>query len=298
MAVTDPSSDGEPLDPSPTKTRRRRFAMPVDPEPSAATDRLETDAEPTDGRSSVMTDERAGDEVSFGPGPAVGEPAVTADASAEIETPDEGTSPADESAAAQPMSAPSDESGQTDDAAAAFRDVHERRLHGFALLLMLGNRATAAELTRAALDDAQHKVNELAHPERGAVWLRRHVLRHAPKRTEGGGRGPFRRSRPAPHSPGGIGEIGADEVLVEALARLDLQSRAALILQDVERFREVDVADALGTDLRAVERLVREARTKYSQAYTAAAARHGMADSMELPEDVRRSADRGLPRHE
>lgn len=245
---------------------------------------------PADGEQAVAADRSdAGapaEAALIAPGPAVGEPAT-------IVAPDAQETPQPEES--EPAGAADDAS---DDTAAAFREVHERRLHGFALLLTLGNRSAAAELARNALREAEPRLQELAHPERGAVWLRRHVLRHAPKRVEGGGRGPFRRNRPAPNSAEGVADLGANEILVEALARLDLQARAALILQDVERFREVDVADALGTDLRASERLLRDARAKYSQAYTAAAARHGSADSMELPEDVRRSAESGLPHHE
>ena len=267
MAVTDPAPDTEPTASASTPPPRRRR---IGARPESAEEFTEPEAAP----------EAVTDAALASPGPAVGEPAVR-------ETPESG----DGSTAA---------GGTQDhsDGGAAFRDVHERRLHGFALLLTLGDRSAAAELARAALREAEPRIEELGHPERGAVWLRRHVLKHAPKRADGGGRGPFRRSRPAPHSPDGIAEIGADGVLVEALARLDLQSRAALILQDVERFREVDVADALGTDRRAVEKLVREARAKYSQAYTAAAARHGTDETLQLPEDVRRAANPGLPRRE
>lgn len=279
--------------------------MPVDEPATVAVESLDNETPPS------ADDDNA---ALVAPGPAVGEPAAV-----EIPfVPDNGPVEMPDDSVDVPEDAPRHEAAVTTDGEGdestdltdgptetsgsaemdALRDVHERRLHGFALLVTLGNRTVAADLTRAALRDAEEKLDELGHPERAAVWLRRHVLRHAPKRTESGGRGPFRRSRPAPHEPGGITEIGADDVLVEALARLDLQARAALILQDVERLREVDVADALGTDLRALERLLRDARTKYSQAYTAAAARHGVGDSLALPEEVRRSADSGLPRHE
>ncbi len=271
MAVTDPTPESDDSGATPEQTPRRRIGPPREPveefkEPEAAPE-ADTDA------------------ALLAAGPAVGEPPAPARAPSPSAS---GNGAGDADAAAE----------ATEITAGAFRELHERRVHGFALLLTLGDRAAAADLARSALRDAEPKLAELGHPERGAVWLRRHVLKHAPKKVEGAGRGPFRRSRPAPHSPDGISELGADEVLLEALARLDLQSRAALILQDVERLREVDVADALGTDRRAVEKLVRDARARYSQAYTAAAARHGTADTLELPDPVKRAADPGLPKRE
>ena len=269
MAVTEPSPDSDITESTESTQPRRRRIGPPTARPEG--EFVEPEAAP----------EAVTDDTLLSAGPAVGEPATPSAAAA--------SAPAAAEGAPEVTDA---------DRVPAFREVHERRLHGFALLLMLGDRPTAASLTRAALRDAEARIDELGHPERGAVWLRRHVLKHAPKKADGAGRGPFRRSRPAPHSADGIAELGADPVLVEALARLDLQSRAALILQDVERFREVDVADALGTDRRAAERLVRDARAKYSQAYTAAAARHGTDGAMKLPDEVRQAADSGLPRRE
>ena len=78
---------------------------------------------------------------------------------------------------------------------AAFRDLHGTRLHGFALLVTLGDRAHAARLTRGdALAAGMAQAAALRHPERAAAWLR--PASPASRRTE-------RRGRSAPPRPGG-----------------------------------------------------------------------------------------------
>ena len=62
---------------------------------------------------------------------------------------------------------------------AAFRELHGRRLHGFALLLTLGDRPSAARLASEALADGAMRVEELRHPERAAAWLRHRVVERA-----------------------------------------------------------------------------------------------------------------------
>src|SRR5690606_20820527 len=67
---------------------------------------------------------------------------------------------------------------------AAFDELHGSRLHGFALLLTLGDRARAARLAGEALAAAEPRIDALRHPERAAAWLRAHVVRssHRPSR--------------------------------------------------------------------------------------------------------------------
>src|SRR6187431_2709085 len=62
---------------------------------------------------------------------------------------------------------------------AAFRELHGRRLHGFALLLTLGDRPGAARLASEALAAGAMRVDELRHPERAAAWLRHRLVDRA-----------------------------------------------------------------------------------------------------------------------
>ena len=174
--------------------------------------------------------------------------------------------------------------------AATFRELHERRLHAFALLLTLGDRPRAAKLTEGALAAAAERPAELAHPERGAAWLRNHVLRAA-----GGGLSRLVRRRRAPANAA-IPEIGASEALLRGLGALSLRDRAALILSDVERFRELDVADALGAGRSSVEDTVRRSRERYGRAFLAAARASGALESLELPDAIREAAGPPLRR--
>ena len=77
---------------------------------------------------------------------------------------------------------------------AAFRDLHGTRLHGFALLITLGDRARAARLAGEAIAAGTARMTELRHPERAAAWLRRRVTRNAgrsgrPSRRRAAGEG-------------------------------------------------------------------------------------------------------------
>lgn len=147
-----------------------------------------------------------------------------------------------------------------EDVQAAFRDVHARSLHGFALLLTLGDRPQAARLAEGALANAAGRIGDLRHPERAAAWLRRHVVRGA--RT-----GRLRRRAPASR----LAELGADAATTRALASLSPRERAALVASDVERLDRRDVASVVAHDGSALEDLLRRARERYFRAYIEAA---------------------------
>jgi len=142
---------------------------------------------------------------------------------------------------------------------AAFRELHARRLHGFALLFVLGDRARAARLAADALTAAGTRIEALRHPERAAAWLRRHVV----QRANGPGRG---------HQPGDprvLGDLGADAGVVAGLALLAPRERAALIAGAIERFDLRDVATIVGRDGPELDRLLRRARRRYITGYVA-----------------------------
>lgn len=137
----------------------------------------------------------------------------------------------------------------------AFRDLHGRRLHGFALLLTLGDRPAAARLSSEALAAGSARIGELRHPERAAGWLRRRVVADArvARNQRGDGRA--------------LMELGADEPVIASMAALDRLERAALIASAIERLDPRDVAVIVGRDGSALDRLLRRARERYLRAY-------------------------------
>jgi DNA-directed RNA polymerase specialized sigma24 family protein len=146
----------------------------------------------------------------------------------------------------------------------AFRDLHARRLYGFALLVTAGDRRRAAAASAAALRDGAERVDELRHPERGAAWLRSRVLRS------------IRGGRPASLAEGAaaLRDLGVEEHTRVGLAALDHTARAVLVLADIERMDHRDVATVMGRTGPAVERLLQRARLRFA-----------VAAARELPED-------------
>lgn len=149
----------------------------------------------------------------------------------------------------------------------AFREVHARSLHGFALLLTLGDGPEARRLVDVALSKAVDHIEQLRHPERAAAWLRRQVVESARWRVA---------VRSLPSSEPLIRQ-GAERAVMRALARLSRLERAALIASDIERLDRRDVAALVGRDGSDVDRLLRRARTRYLRSYVAPSGdrRHG-----------------------
>ena len=201
-------------------------------------------------------------------------------------SPATGAQPADTEAQAS--------AGAADPTAAAFSELHRRRLHAFALLLTLGDRDAAGRLTMDALAAGDAQRAELAHPERAAAWLRHHVFAEVSRRRRGVLGGLLRRRR-APR-PAAVPELRASDGLLASLAALPLRDRAALILWDVEGFRELDIADALGCRRSAVEEIVRRARQRYGSAYVTVARANGAYETAELPDAIRDAAGPPLRR--
>ncbi len=162
---------------------------------------------------------------------------------------------------------PSDLS-ETDLLHAAFRDLHAARLHGFALLVTLGDRARAAQVAANAMAAGTPRAAELRHPERAAAWLRRAVLKE------------LRFTRASRHLKSAerhaaLRDIGVAEPAIAALEELTPERRAALVAGIIERFALTDVATILGTNLAGAQRALQGARREYL-----AAAAHWM---QELP---------------
>lgn len=138
---------------------------------------------------------------------------------------------------------------------AAFRDLHGSRLHGFALLVTLGDQALAARLASEAVAEGSDRIDELSHPERAAAWLRRHVMGAI------GGQLPDSVATAAGRRAT-LEALDADAVAFASLAALDVRERAALAAYTVERLDLRDVATIVGIDGARLERLLRQAHAK------------------------------------
>ena len=148
---------------------------------------------------------------------------------------------------------------------AAFRDLHGRRLTGFATMLLLGNGQRAAALAAASLARGGERVTELRHPERAAAWLRADLLRHV-------GRVP--QTAPPALEPV-LGALGATPSIMQALATLDLRQRAAIIAMDIEHLDLRDVERIVGKRPGATVRILGQARARFAAAFDELGARHG-----------------------
>jgi DNA-directed RNA polymerase specialized sigma24 family protein len=146
---------------------------------------------------------------------------------------------------------------------AAFHDLHGRRLHGFGLLLTLGDRRATSRLVGEALAAGVDGVGSLRHPERAAAWLRARIVRNA-------GRMGVARHRIG-DDRAALNELGADAPVVAGLAALDRRERAAIIAASIERLDARDVSTIVDREGRSFEKLMTRARGRYASAYEAAA---------------------------
>jgi DNA-directed RNA polymerase specialized sigma24 family protein len=183
------------------------------------------------------------------------------------------------------------QSASSQDLQDAFRELHGSRLHGFALLLTLGDRPRAARLAGEALAEGVARVPELRHPERAAAWLRGRVLRRARRDGEGA-----RRRRADVQLA--LAELGAGDADRRGLERLSLVERAAVIATAVERLDRRDVATLIGREGRGLDRLVRRAMRTYLATASIASTEAGGGSGSVVPgpitERVHRAAERAL----
>lgn len=151
---------------------------------------------------------------------------------------------------------------------AAFRDLHAARLHGFCLLVSLGDRAAAASAAGEAMVRALPHLGELRHPERAAAWLRSAALASLafgrPREPEAGRRETLR-------------SLGMTDAAFDGMAGMDVRERAAFVAAAVERFEPLDVETILRTDAGTARRLVDRARRRYLAAAGTAIGREPLA---------------------
>jgi len=171
----------------------------------------------------------------------------------------------------QPDTAP------TDDAqlAAAFRELHGARLHGFTLLLTLGDRSLAERLAAFSLAAGARQAAALRHPERAAAWLRARALREVHRQRF------LRRSSPAEERRSALAALGVGGATYRGLAALSVDARAALVASAIEQFDPIDVETILDATPAAARHAVAEARNRYLRSATV----NGSDDSTEPPLD-------------
>ncbi|MGZ6213950.1 MAG: hypothetical protein ACXWMG_03265 [Candidatus Limnocylindria bacterium] len=143
---------------------------------------------------------------------------------------------------------------------AAFRDLHGSRLHGFAMLVTLGDGPLAERVAAFSLAAGARQAAALRHPERAAAWLRARTLRELHQRRS------LRRSAPVEARRSALATLGVDEAVYRGLAALSIDARAALVASAVERFDPIDVETILDAAPAAGRHAVAEARTRYLRA--------------------------------
>jgi len=176
-------------------------------------------------------------------------------------------------------------SAEPDSLASAFRDLHGQRLHGFALLVSLGDRPRAARAAAEALAAGAADAADLRHPERAAAWLRAHVLRSL--------RGVGQPARGEREALATLGQLGVGSAVLHGLAALDSDERAALVATAIEGFDAIDVETILGTSPSRARRAVADGLAGYVSEVG-----HGLAVGIGEPgpvgQRVREAASRAI----
>jgi DNA-directed RNA polymerase specialized sigma24 family protein len=139
--------------------------------------------------------------------------------------------------------------------AEAFHNLHGSSLHGFALLVSLGDTERAELAAGEALAAGGRRASELRHPERAAAWLRARVLRSL---RDWVGRSVSDAARWT-----ALASLGVEETVHDGLSALSVEGRAALAASAIERFEAIDVETILGANPSATRRLIARARADY-----------------------------------
>lgn len=143
--------------------------------------------------------------------------------------------------------------------AGAFRELHGKRLHGFALLVSLGEVGPSERVAAEALEAGAAQASALRHPERAAAWLRARALR-------GLHQGVGRREAATPaQRREALAALGVDDAMYRGLESLSLEARAALVASAVERFEPIDIETILGVSAPAARKVITRARDQYLQ---------------------------------
>ncbi|HEX3219757.1 MAG TPA: hypothetical protein VHU77_07015 [Candidatus Limnocylindria bacterium] len=138
-------------------------------------------------------------------------------------------------------------------------------LHGFALILTIGDRSQSASVAARAFADAAPADPEV-DPSRVTTWLRARVLRDVRRL-------PRDARLTSDDRFAALHELGVERSTTEALAGLSLDERAALIAASVERHELSAVATIIGKSPGEARRILRAARAGYRDAALAAQAK-------------------------
>jgi DNA-directed RNA polymerase specialized sigma24 family protein len=171
---------------------------------------------------------------------------------------------------------------------AAFRDLHGARIHGFALLVTLGDQARAATIASDALAAGADNAASLRHPERAAAWLRARVVLAARHRTRA------RRANAWAARRAALVSLGADAPTFSGLAALNVIERAAIVTLDIEHLDARDAEVVLSLSTGALERVAARARRRYAAAWISARGSNARSDEGDLARHVRDAAHRAL----
>jgi len=177
---------------------------------------------------------------------------------------------------------------QDDALRAAFCDLHSARLHGFALIVALGDVRAARAATEDSLAAGARRAATLRHPERAAAWLRARVLRRLRRR----------RVSIRPSSTGerqaALAPLGVDAATFTALAVLSPEGRAGLAATMIERFEPIDVETILGMSARAARRVLDRANRQFLEAIPVTSAPDAAVGTGDLSRRVHAVADRAM----
>jgi hypothetical protein len=171
---------------------------------------------------------------------------------------------------------------------AAFRDLHGAHLHGFALLVALGDRPLAAQLAAEALAEGGRRARELRHPDRASAWLRARVL-HGVRGAHG--RGPGQEERRST-----LATLGVDRRTFDTLADFSPVERATLVAAVIERLDPLDLEVVLGTNAAVVHRQTAAIRRRFLEHRSAQGATESLAEPM-LARRIGEIADRAMSWH-
>jgi DNA-directed RNA polymerase specialized sigma24 family protein len=171
---------------------------------------------------------------------------------------------------------------------AAFRDLHGARLHGFALLVTLGDAARAASIASEVLAAGAESAAALRHPERAAAWLRARVVLAARRRA------PRARQQRWAARRDALADLGVDRRTLTGLAALNVVERAAIVSLDVEHLDARDAETVLGLSTGALARVAARARRRYAAEWISARGQDSTPDEGDLGRHVRDAAHRAL----
>ncbi|MBA3688374.1 MAG: hypothetical protein H0W81_06055 [Chloroflexi bacterium] len=138
----------------------------------------------------------------------------------------------------------------------ALHNMHGRRLHGFAILITLGDELAAERATGRALAAGARQATEPGQPKRIAAWLRARTLRDLSRWQR-------RKSIPTLVRRDVLASLGVDDVIFQALAAMSLRARAVLVASTVERFALTDIETIISSPPTATRRAVADARARY-----------------------------------